>query len=142
MTVPLEETVRIYGEDERKEKYLEILGFSVPLSPFGRKKNGEEVMLEITDSVTLFGYELPALIRERIFLKPSEKKEGIKVDRAEKLAYDRYVQFKRGIFAESDEILAENVTVSTDENGVTLTAELTAVENICREAPFRFTVYP
>lgn len=142
VTVPLEETVRIYGEDERKEKYLQILGFSVPLSPFGKKKNGEEVMLEITDSVTLFGYELPALIRERIFLKPSEKKEGIKVDRAEKLAYDRYVQFKRGIFAESDEILAENVTVSTDENGVTLTAELTAVENICREAPFRFTVYP
>ena len=34
VTVPLEETVRVYG-DEKKEKYLEILGFSLPLTPFG-----------------------------------------------------------------------------------------------------------
>ena len=141
VTVPLEETFRFYGEEEKKEKYLEILGFSIPLTPFGKKESEGARVLEITDSVELFGYELPVTLRERIFLEPSEKKEGIEVDRAEKLAYDKYVQFKRGIFAESDEILSENVTVTADEKGVTLTAELTAVENICREAPFRFTVH-
>ena len=75
-------------------------------------------------------------------LTSKQKKEAIKVDRAEKLAYDKYVQFKRDTFAESDEILSENVIVTSSEEGVTLTAELAAVENICREAPFRFTVYP
>ena len=96
-------------------------------------------MLEFAEPLTLFGYELPVIERERLFLVPVEKKTVINVDRAEKLAYDKYEQFKRGTFAESDEILSENLSVTTDENGVTLTAQIVAVENICREAPFRFT---
>ncbi len=142
VTVPLEETVQVYGEEEKRVKYLEILGFSIPLTPFAEKESEENEVLEIVDTVSFLGWDLPVLVRERMILKPMQKKAVIKVDRAEKLAYDKYVQFKRDTFAESDEILSENVTVTADEAGVTLTAELTAVENICREAPFRFTVYP
>ena len=136
VTVPFEEVSRVYSPKTKAKKSYEILGASFP--PLARKTDGERV-LEFTEPLTLFGYVLPVIERERLFLVPVEKKTVINVDRAEKLAYDKYEQFKRGTFAESDEILSENLSVTTDENGVTLTAQIVAVENICREAPFRFT---
>lgn len=142
VTVPLEQVERVYEEEEISRKTYEILGFSLTMSNFSGTLEEKAEMLELVEPLQLFGYDLPVVVRERIFLKSHEKKAVIKVDRAEKLAYDKYEQFKRDTFAEGDEILSENVSVSADEKGVTLTAELLAVENICREAPFRFTENP
>ncbi len=138
VTVPLEETELLFENEEKHTSY-EILGLSLSFPFRFNKKNDEERVLEFEEPLSLFGYEMPIVVKERIFLNPVEKKAVINVDRAEKLAYDKYEQFKRGTFAESDEILSENVAVSADEKGVTLTAELVAVEDICQEAPFRFT---
>ncbi len=141
VTVPFEETVKVYSDEEKSQKSIEMLGFSLSFPFFVEKDEWDEVM-EFAEPLEFLGYDLPVVIRERVFLNSASKKAVIKVDRAEKLAYDKYEQFKRGIFAQSDEILSENVSVLADEAGVTLTAELDAVENICREAPFRFTTYP
>ncbi len=142
VTVPFEERIRVYSGEEKCEKIIEILGFSLKIPPFSQRVPEGEGVLEFSEQLTVFGYDLPLVVRERIFPVSKEKKAVIKVDRAEKLAYDKYEQFKRDTFAESDEILSENVILSADDAGVTLTAEICAVENICREAPFRFTVIP
>lgn len=139
VTIPFEEVSQVYSPKAKAKKSYEILGVSFP--PLAKKTGGEKV-LEFAEPLTLFGYELPVIERERLFVVSVEKKTVINVDRAEKLAYDKYEQFKRGTFAESDEILSENFSVTADEKGVTLTAEIFAVENICQEAPFRFTVEP
>lgn len=141
VTVPFEECVRVYGGEEKHQRYLELLGLSLKVPPFSKMPTEVDEILEFAEPITVFGYDLPIVIRERIFPVSYEKKAVIKVDRAEKLAYDKYEQFKRDTFAESDEILSENVILSADEAGVTLTAELSAIEDICREAPFRFTEY-
>ncbi|MBQ3075170.1 MAG: sporulation protein YqfD, partial [Clostridia bacterium] len=133
---------RAYEGDENKQVSYEVLGLSLSFPPFSTAPKKGERVLEFAEPLCFFGYRLPVVVREKIFLNSVEKKEEIEVDRAEKLAYDKYEQFKRDTFAESDEILWENVTLSTDEQGVTLTAELSAIEDICREVPFRFTAFP
>ena len=137
--IPLEESKTVYDPKEKTQKSYEILGLSLTFPPFAKSDDRAAKVLESCEEVRFFGHVLPILVRERLFLKSREKKEVIEVDRAEKLAYDKYEQYKRGTFGESDEILSENVSVRSDGQGVLLTAELRVIENICREAPFRFT---
>lgn len=141
VTVPFEQIRPFYADEEKTERSYEILGFSFSFPSFADENEWTEEM-EIAEPVTVFGYELPIVVRDRIFLRSDEKKEVIEVDRARKLAYDKYEQFKRDTFADDGEILSENVEISVDETGVTLTAEVDGIENICREAPFRFSLSP
>ncbi len=136
VNVPFQQTkMRYTGKEEVRNSY-EILGFSIGNSSRENKAFSQFEILEFREDVSVFRRELPIVKRSLIFLETAEKNEVITVDRAKILAYDKYEQYKRDIFASDDEVLEENVTFSVDENGVTMTVELRAVEDICEEKPF------
>jgi hypothetical protein len=139
LTVPFQREETVLTGRERVKRSLEILGFSVPLPSKGTKVEGECQTVETKEQIQVFGYSLPLVLRECTFLETGVKKEGIKLDRAEELAYDKYEEFKRGTFAEGDEILSESVAITTTETGLSFTATLEAIEDICKEKSFLYT---
>ena len=131
-----EQTETVFTGRESARKSYEILGLRIPIPSLSNGNYAHFRKVVTTQDVSFFGLSLPVREREEVFLETGEKKEVIDVDRAEKLAYDKYEEFKRDTFAEGDEILEETASFSYDETGVTLTVSLRAVENICREEPF------
>ncbi len=138
-TVPFEMEEEVFTGREKVKRSLEILGLTLPLPTVGEGSESRCKTMEIKEQITIFGYTLPIVLREVYFLETQVKKEGIKLDRAEELAYDKYEEFKRGTFAEGDEILSENVEITKTENALTLTASIEAVEDICKEQTFLYT---
>lgn len=135
-TILFEQKKTVYTGREEVYNSYQILGALIggngdPIAPFSQFE-----LLETREDVTLFGKELPIVRTAKIFVETEEKNEVVTVDRARILAYDKYEQYKRDIFASDDKILEENVTFSESETGVTITVELVAVENICKEQPF------
>jgi len=135
-TIPLKQVETLYTGREKTRDSYEILGIL-----FGNVSDSDPPFssfecLEITEDVSLFGKELPITKKSLVFMETREKNEVVTVDRAKILAYDKYEEYKRDIFAFDDEILEENVTFSQSENAVTITAEILAIENICTEKPF------
>lgn len=131
----LQETYGPTGR-ERVETSLSVLTLTLPLPSKGEIVGEGVCILDRTEPITLWGYEIPVLFSERVFLETEEKKAVIKLDRAKELAYDKYEQFIRDTFAEGDEILSQNVEVFPEENGVTLRAEVSAIEDICKDQTF------
>ncbi len=135
-TVLYSDTKKVFTGEEKTKKTYEMLGFHISL-PFRVPSDFKDYeTLEIHEDITLFGRSLPIRKKELIFLETEEKKEVAELDRAEKLAYDKYREFIRETFAIEDEILEEKVSFTHDESGVTLCVIVTAVEDICRELPF------
>ncbi len=138
ISIPYEQEEKVFTGEERVKKTYGVLGFSFSL-PFGNHPGFESFeTIEIHEDVTLFGKSLPVRKKEVIFLETKEKKEVVELDRAEKLAYDKYKEFIRETFAIEDEILEEKASFTHDESGVTLCVTVTAVEDICREIPFLY----
>ncbi len=140
VTVPFEQTEKVFTGEEKSHKSYEILGLTLSLPQRTPFDDSLFETVEMKEDMTLFGYSLPIRIKEKIFLKTQEKKELIEVDRAQKLAYDKYKEFIRETFALEDEILEEKTDLSWDETGLTLSVTVTAVEDICKEIPFLYTV--
>ncbi len=136
VTIPFEEVKKVYTGVEKEKITLEFLGLKFPL-PFITPPE-EEVFekMQSVEEMTLFNRRLPVRIYRLSFLETEEKKEPIILDRARDLAYDKYEEFKRDTFAPDDEILAENLSLEEGPQGLTLTAELTLIEDICKEIPF------
>ena len=133
--VPYEQEERVFtGREEVKREY-EFLGFWFSLPTEKKCSFSAYETIESTENLTLWGRTLPIRCRERFFLEICEKKERVKVDRARNLAYDKYEQYKREILSSEDEITEETVRLEETETGIIITAELSCVENICREIP-------
>lgn len=135
-TVPFEQTETVYTGREEEKKGYEILGLSLGNPTLSDAPFSSYETLELCEDVSLFGRELPIVQKSLVFLETEEKNEVLTVDRARVLAYDKYEEYKRGIFASDDVILEENVTFTEAENGVTISVEIRAVEDICEEKPF------
>jgi similar to stage IV sporulation protein len=138
--VPFEEKKSVFTGKEKTKKIYEILGFHFPFwgtdsAPFEHYKTVETV-----ESMAFFGLEMPIRIRERNFLEIKEKNECLELDRARKLAYDKYDEFIRETLTSDAQILEEKSEITEQENGVFLSVEMRLVENICKEIPFRCTV--
>lgn len=135
--IPYEEKIKVYTGEEREKISIEILGIKLSL-PFGKYKENESWQeSESIEDLTFFGKVLPIRIHRLLFAETEEKKEAIILDRARVLAYDKYNEFKRETFATDDEILEENLSFSQEKDGLILSAELTLLEDICKEVPFR-----
>ena len=94
------------------------------------------------ERVTFFGLPLPVLKKSRVFRETVTVKNAISIDRAVKLSYDRFEEWKRETRPDGTEILNESVALSREADGVRLTAELDLVENAAVEAPFRVSFDP
>lgn len=140
VTVPLYEETICYTGREQNKKTLNILGLEIPLSPpvFGDLDGMETIVTE--DVPELWGKSLPIIIKEETFLEREKKSTFITVDRARKLAYDKYNEYKRDIFLSDAEILSEEFVFSEGEDGVTMTVSIRAIENIARSEPIRMTL--
>ncbi len=139
VTVPLHEEIICYTGREQNKKTLNILGLQIPISPpvFGESDGMESIVTE--EVLELWGKSLPIIIKEETFLEREQKSTFITVDRARKLAYDKYNEYKRDTFLSDAEILSEEVAFSEGEEGVTMTVFIRAVENIARSEPIRMT---
>ncbi len=135
-TVPFMQRETLYTGRENVRDSYEILGVSLGNPSFSDPPFSSFETIEISEDVSLFGKELPIVRKSLVFLETQEKNEMVTVDRAKILAYDKYEEYKRDIFAIDDEILEENVTFSESENSVTITVEILAIEDICEEKPF------
>lgn len=138
--VPFEEKKTVYTGREKVKKSYELLGFRFSFSPLFASPFSEYRTIETVEDETIFDRVLPIRIRERIYLETEEKIERIELDRARKLAYDKYDEFKRETFSSDTEFLEENAVLTEQENGVLLNVEMRLVENICKEIPFTCTV--
>lgn len=134
--VPLEEKKTRFTGREKVQKSYEFLGLRLPSSLLFSKPFSEYQIIETVEDATIFGRVLPVRIREKIFLETEEKIQSVELDRARKLAYDKYDEFKRETFSSDTEFLEEKVEISEQENGVFLNVEMRLVENICKEIPF------
>lgn len=138
ISIPYEQVETIYTGREKSQKTYEILGLHLTIPAVGPTDFNTFEVLKIHKDITLFGKTLPIRKQEKIFLETQEKKETIELDRAEKLAYDKYREIIRETFAIEDEILEEKASFSHDETGVTLCVFVTCVEDICKEVPFLY----
>ncbi|MBR4287884.1 MAG: sporulation protein YqfD [Clostridia bacterium] len=134
--IPFSRVETLYTGREKVRDSYEILGFSFGNDSLSDPPFTSFETMEIVEDVSLFGKELPITRKSLVFLETEEKNEVVTVDRAKILAYDKYEEYKRDIFAFDDVILEENVTFSENESAVTITAKILAIEDICQEKPF------
>ncbi len=134
--VPLLQKESVFTGREKRKKVYEFLGIPLSFSLFGKAPFSSYQTIRTEESAELFGLEIPIRIQEVIFLEIKEKNGLVELDRARNLAYDKYEEFKRETFASDTEFLEEKIEISEREEGVFLTAEISAVENICKEVPF------
>ena len=137
VTIPAEICTKVYTGEERDKISLEILGVTLPVSLFQGQENKRWEQQESVEDLTVLGKSLPIRVRRVSFLETREKKEPIILDRQRELAYDKYEEFKRETFALGDEILEENMSFSQGEEGLSLAVEVVAIEDICKEVPFK-----
>jgi len=138
VSVPLEEKSFSFTGREETEKTLSFLGITLPLTGKSRSfESGEEVLVSFEDA-ELFGLELPFTVKTLVRAEHIEKTRRITVDRAEKIAYDKYNEYKRGTLSPDYQILSEEMSFSYGEDAVTLQVTLRAVEDIAVEVPFTF----
>lgn len=136
--VDFDQTETAYTGRQKVIKEYYLLGRKFSLSWIGRVPFEQFQTMERKENLTLFSRVLPIVCHEKILLETEEKNTCLTVDRARNLAYDEYENYKRETFAKDDEILGEDVSVTEDETGVLLQADLTCVENAAVEKPFRF----
>ncbi len=139
--IPLEREETLYTGKERSENVYSVLGVESGSGedpcPFAQYAEEYE-----EERVTIFGLPLPVLKKSRVFRETVTVKNAISIDRAEKLSYDRFEEWKRETLPDGTEILNESVALSREADGVRLTAELDLVENAAVEAPFRVSFDP
>lgn len=136
VTIPFRQRESVYTGREKEAVSYEFLGVSIGRSKLENSPFSSFETIELSEDMSVFGREIPIVKNSLVFLETEEKNETLTVDRARILAYDKYEEYKRDIFASDDEILQESAFLSQDEKGVTLSVEILAVENICEEKPF------
>ena len=136
--IPLEREERLFTGKERTENTFSVLGLewggTDPVCPFAEYTEDAE-----EERITLFGLGLPILKKSRICREFLTVKNTINIDRAEKLSYDRYEEWKRENLPAGTEILEESLRLSPEEKGVRLDVCLRLLENAVRERPFEVT---
>lgn len=138
VSIPLEEKSFSFTGREDAERTLSFLGITLPITGKSRPfEAGEEVLVGCEDA-ELFGLQLPFTVKTLVRAERIEKTQRITVDRAEKIAYDRYNEYKGDTLAPDYEILSEEISFSYEENAVTLQVTLRVVEDIAVEVPFTF----
>jgi similar to stage IV sporulation protein len=136
VTVPMEENLLSFtGREETKRAY-EFLGLTFSSPNWDKGQFDSSQAVESRERMTLFGRDLPIVVRERVWCETEEKNKVLTVDSARKKAYDKYDEYKRETFAVGYEILEEKFEITQDERGLTLRVEIGAVEDIARSLPF------
>ena len=136
--IPFSMNQTVYTGREKVVKTYSVLGIKLPSLFSDTEVFKSQEILEKEENLSVFNRRLPILCRETTVLETEEKNSVITVDRAKNLAYDKYEEYKRDTFSSDTEILEETIRFTQDENGITITVTLRAVEDICRELPFSY----
>lgn len=133
--IPFEtkETVFTGREEERESFFLlgRCIFFTGENSSFADYE--KQVFFE---PVRLFGWDLPVYRRTVVFSERVEKMTVANVDRAVDLAYDKYIIYKEKLLDRGGEIRREEPLWEERADGVYLCVRISAVRDLCREAPF------
>ncbi len=133
--IPFEQEETVFTGKEKEICTYSVLGLDFCFSGKNIPYDQSESTLS-EERMTVFGVELPILIKKQTVRETVKLRNAINIDRATNLSYDSYNQYKREILPPDTEILEENISVTEEETGVRLHARLSLCENIVREQPF------
>jgi len=139
--IPLEQEELSYTGREAQRNAFSVLGILFPSVGKGAPFSSYETVVT-EEAVSLLGKKLPVRWIRTDYLETAIKNRTVTVDRARILAYDKYEEYKRDIFASDTQILEETVFVEETEEGITLRVNLVLSEDICRPLPFNCVTLP
>jgi similar to stage IV sporulation protein len=138
VTVPFSRVKSAYTGNEETKKRYRILDFVFsPLdyedSPYDRFN-----VTKSREQVEILGKKLPIVCEIKTYHETEEKNKALTVDSAKNLAYDKYEEYKGENLLPGYKILEESVSLTQNEEGLTLSVELTLEEDIATPLPFSY----
>ncbi|MDD6312639.1 MAG: sporulation protein YqfD [Firmicutes bacterium] len=129
-TVALESAAREYTGRETVKKSIIFMGKEIKLFLNSGISYDLYDTITLYEDATVFGnVELPFRVKKYVSYEYTEEKKTISPERAEDLCYDEYKNWLTYTLADS-EIKNEDVSITHTDEGVTINACVTCVENI------------
>ena len=136
--VPFEQVVQVPTGRECCRHSTNVLNFSF-LGKLSKHEPFENYThLQEENTLTLFGAELPFSYLRESFVELSEETVVYDEARAKQLCMDQCRVWLDSVLGTDGELVGEEYQFETGEDGITLKASFTCVENIAVQSPFTF----